>query len=97
MEPEAIWNACKDIFSHLGTQEEKKEHAESTYPELCQRYPKLVEVCCSPATKSLDTLRFMVDRMKDMAQRGLSEFNASAQVGQKLFAKYLPGDKSKKE
>lgn len=100
MEPEAIWNACKDIHSHVGTEEEKKEYAHTEYAELCERYPKLVEVCCSPTTPSLETLRFMVDRLKDMTHRGLTEFNASAQVGQRLFAKYLPQnnkDKSKLE
>ena len=67
---------------------DKEKHFFDIYPEFAEKYPMFFKIACSE-TIDLPTLNFMLNTLDKMTNKETTEYNASAQVGQMLFDKYV--------
>jgi len=80
----------KKIVNHIRTSpvDNKEAHFSLQYTTFRKKYPNLYTMACNDAI-SLDNLNFMLEMLKHMNQSGLSQHDASAQVGQLLYSQYV--------
>lgn len=70
------------------TIENKEEYYAKKYPELKEKYPVFFTMSCS---KNIDTRMFnyIIDMAKKVKEDKIKETDATIEVGQKLFDKYI--------
>jgi hypothetical protein len=68
---------------------DKKNHFEQKYPEFVKKYPGLFEMACNKTDMDMSNLNFMLSMLNKMNHENVSQYNASATVGQMLFSKYV--------
>jgi len=67
----------------------KAQHFENIYGNFKKKYPTLYEKACSDNEMDMVTLNFMLGMLGKMNNESLSQYDASAQVGQMLYDKYI--------
>lgn len=83
----------------VSTISNKEEHFGTKYSNFKNKYPILFKSACD-GTLDMTNLGFMMDALRRMERDNLSQYDASAQVGQMLYEKYVEptlGDIEKKE
>jgi hypothetical protein len=67
----------------------KTVHFEKIYENFKTKYPKLYEKACSNNEMDIANLNFMLSMLNKMNNENLTQYDASAQVGQMLYDKYI--------
>lgn len=67
----------------------KAKHFESIYGNFKTKYPTLYEKACSDNKMDIDNLNYMLGMLNKMNNENMSQFDASAHVGQMLYDKYI--------
>lgn len=81
-----IMNIVKKILE--SPLENKEEYFGIKYPNFKNKYPVLFKTSCD-GTIDIQNLEFMMSALFRMESNGLSQYDASAQVGQMLYEKYV--------
>lgn len=68
---------------------DKAQHFEKIYGNFKEKYPKLFEKACSDDQMDIANLNFMMSMLNKMNNENMTQFDASAQVGQMLYDKYI--------
>jgi hypothetical protein len=68
---------------------DKAKHFENIYENFKTKYPKLYEKACSDNQMDIANLNFMLGMLNKMNNENMTQFDASAQVGQMLYDKYI--------
>jgi hypothetical protein len=69
--------------------EDKAKHFENIYGNFKKKYPKLYEKACSNNEMDIVNLQFMMNMLNNINSENMSQYDASAQVGQMLYDKYI--------
>jgi hypothetical protein len=85
---EEILEIIRDIRNSNLTPKQRESHFEKKYSDFNDRYPYLFTMACG---ESLDetTLNYILTMRQKVRTNTLSEFDASKEVGQKFFDKYM--------
>jgi hypothetical protein len=75
----------------------KAEHFAARYPEFKDKYAALFEMACSEQKVDMQNLVYMMEMLDKMKESNLSQYDASAKVGQMLFDKYIEPNMDKME
>lgn len=67
----------------------KAEYFASKYAVFKQRYPQLYALACKDEKFDTKTLEFMLEMLGKMGNETLTQYDASANVGQMLYDKYI--------
>jgi len=67
----------------------KTKHFENIYANFKEKYPKLYEKTCSDNEMDIANLNFMLGMLNKMKNENMTQFDASAHVGQMLYDKYI--------
>lgn len=67
----------------------KATHFENIYGNFKTKYPKLYEKACSDNEMDIANLNFMLGMLNKMNKEDMSQYDASAHVGQMLYDKYI--------
>lgn len=67
----------------------KEEYFSQQYANFKSKYPMLYKMACSPEKLDMNNLKFMVSVITTMKETNMSQFDASARVGQMLYDKYI--------
>lgn len=67
----------------------KAKHFENIYGNFKTKYPMLYEKACSHDEMDMRNLQFMLGMLNKMKNDDMSQFDASAHVGQMLYDKYI--------
>lgn len=67
----------------------KEQHFENIYGNFKKKYPNLYAKACSDKQMDIDNLNFMLSMLNKMNEDNVSQYDASAQVGQMLYDKYI--------
>ncbi len=68
----------------------KLSYFENIYGNFKKKYPILYEKACSDNKMEMANLEFMLSMLTQMgAENGVSQYDASAKVGQMLYDKYI--------
>lgn len=70
------------------TEANKEEVFGQQYPNFKEKYPVLFKCACD-GRLDLNNLQFMLDVLERMETEGVSQYDASAEVGQMLYSKYV--------
>lgn len=68
---------------------DKSKHFEKIYENFKTKYPMLYEKACSDNQMDIANLNFMISMLNKMNNENMTQFDASAQVGQMLYDKYI--------
>lgn len=68
---------------------DKAKHFENIYGNFKEKYPKLYEKACSNNEMDIANLNFMLGMLNKMNNENMTQFDASAHVGQMLYDKYI--------
>lgn len=75
----------------------KAEHFATRYPEFKDKYAALFEMACAEKKIDMQNLIYMMEMLDKMKEANLSQYDASANVGQMLFSKYIEPNMDKME
>jgi hypothetical protein len=67
----------------------KEEHFALQYANFKTKYPMLYKMACSPEKMDFNNLKYMVSVLSKMEETNMSQYDASARVGQMLYDKYI--------
>lgn len=67
----------------------KAAYFANTYANFMTKYPVLYEQACKNEKMDLKTLQFMLNMLEKMQTDDLTQHDASANVGQLLYDKYI--------
>lgn len=67
---------------------DKETHFGRKYSVFKDKYPNLFRVCCEGKIDKTN-LDFMLSMLSKMENQNLTQYDASAEVGQMLFSKYV--------
>jgi len=67
----------------------KAQHFENIYGNFKKKYPTLYTKACSDNKMDLDNLTFMLEMLNKMNTDNVTQYDASAEVGQLLYDKYI--------
>jgi hypothetical protein len=67
----------------------KAQHFETIYGNFKKAYPTLYAKACSNDKLDGVTLEFMLEMLKKMSSQNVTQYDASAEVGQMLYDKYI--------
>jgi hypothetical protein len=67
----------------------KVDYFEKQYANFKTKYPQLYQMACAPDKIDIKTLKYMISMLKRMEETDLTQFDASARVGQMLYDKYI--------
>lgn len=68
---------------------DKAKHFDKIYENFKTKYPKLYEKACSNNEMDIVNLNFMLSMLNRMNNENMTQYDASAQVGQMLYDKYI--------
>lgn len=91
---EMILRIVKEITS--STVENKEEYFAEKYENFKTKYPVLYDVACRPGI-DMANLEYMINLLGKMHDHRLSQHDASVNVGQMLYDKYIDGMVKTKE
>ncbi len=83
-------NMILDIVEKITNSEltNKEEYFGNKYPNFKNKYPVLFKTACD-GTLDMNNLSFMMSALRKMENEKVSQYDASAQVGQMLYEKYV--------
>jgi len=84
MDKTKILEIAEDI---RGNQRTKEEHF-NMHPDFAEKYPVLFDSLCNP-DMDMKMFYYMLDMMDKVQSNKQTQHNASVDVGQKLFNKYV--------
>ena len=67
---------------------QKEEVFAKKYPNFKEKYPVLFQCACD-GRLDMNNLEYMLNILGKMDREGVSQYNASAEVGQMLYTKYV--------
>lgn len=67
----------------------KAQHFESIYGNFKKKYPTLYAKACSNDELDVANLTYMLGMLNQMNNENVTQYDASAQVGQMLYDKYI--------
>ena len=67
----------------------KEAYFSSKYAQFKTKYPMLYEMACKEEKVDMTNLGFMLTMLDKMSQESVSQYDASASVGQMLYDKYI--------
>lgn len=68
---------------------DKSKHFEKIFENFKSKYPTLYEKACSDNEMDVANLNFMLSMLSKMKNENMTQFDASAHVGQMLYDKYI--------
>jgi hypothetical protein len=74
---------------NASTIKNKEEHFANQYSNFKSKYPMLYKMACAPEKIDMKNLKYMIGALQQMQDSTLSQFDASAHVGQMLYEKYI--------
>lgn len=74
----------------------KEEYFAQEYPNFKEKYPVLFTTVCG-RNVDINTLSFMLNVLEKMENTDLTQYDASAEVGQMLYTKYVEPNLPQKE
>lgn len=90
--PDEIYKIAKSISESKVSN--KKGYYKSIYKQFYDEQPILYEMCCEK-NFDISVLEYMLDMLSKMQSKEITTDQASVDVGQKLFNKYVDLSKSK--
>jgi activator of HSP90 ATPase len=69
--------------------ENKQQYFEDKYANFKKKYPKLFDMACSTEQMEISNLDFMLSMLSKMKDDSLTQHDASVQVGQFMYDKYI--------
>lgn len=78
------------------TVENKEEYFGQMYPNFKEKYPVLFQKVCD-GDLDINNLNYMLGLLEKIENENLSQFDASANVGQMLYARYVEPSLKEKE
>lgn len=63
----------------------KEEYFEKIYANFKTKYPVLYKMACTEKDMDLKTLEYMLDMLEKIKTNSMSQYDASAEVGQRLY------------
>lgn len=84
---EKIWNHSKEIRSKIKKGNSLKQIQEE-YCWLYETYPKIFSLACNEKM-DLNKLQYMLNKLADMKNGNISEYQASGQVGSVLAKEFV--------
>jgi hypothetical protein len=69
--------------------ENKQQYFEDKYANFNKKYPKLFDMACSTEPMELSNLDFMLSMLSKMKDESMTQHDASVQVGQFMYDKYI--------
>lgn len=85
---EEIIEMVKDMTSSKLSVKEKESHFSKKYYEFYENFPFLFKMACEPNFDN-KTFQYMLNMRSKVINNNMSEFEASKEVGQKFFDKYM--------
>jgi hypothetical protein len=73
---------------HSSQEKNKKTYFKRIYESFAKKYPHLFEMACS-GSMDISTLEFMLGMMDKMEQKETDQNQASVQVGEELFKRFV--------
>lgn len=67
----------------------KAQHFENIYGNFKKKYPTLYAKACSNDEMDITNLTFMLGMLQKMNNDNVTQYDASAEVGQMLYDKYI--------
>lgn len=67
----------------------KAQHFENIYSNFKKKYPTLFAKACSNEPMDVANLTFMLGMLQKMNNENVTQYDASAEVGQMLYDKYI--------
>jgi hypothetical protein len=67
----------------------KEEYFATKYANFKQQYPTLYALACKGERVDTNTLQYMLNMLEQMNTSTISQYDASASVGQMLYDKYI--------
>lgn len=80
----AIVNTIQDA-----TVSNKQEYFANKYANFKAKYPMLYALACKDEHVDTNTLQFMLNMLEQMNSSSITQYDASANVGQMLYDKYI--------
>jgi hypothetical protein len=71
------------------TVSDKFTYFETKYANFKKKYPMLYEQACKNSSFDMKSLDFMLQLLEQMQSSSVSQYDASASVGQMLYNKYI--------
>lgn len=75
------------VSSNLSVKE-KESHYSKEYPDFYENFPYLFKMACEPNFDK-KTFEYILNMRSKILSNNMSEFEASKEVGQKFFDKYM--------
>jgi hypothetical protein len=86
MDSEKIREIISEIQSSI--RHDKEEYFSNKYSEFKEKYPMMLAIACTTKL-DMNNLDFMFKLLGQIHNKEKSQFDASAQVGQMLFDRYV--------
>jgi len=67
----------------------KEEYFATIYPSFKDKYPVLFKMACTNNDMDISTLEYMLDMLQKIKDNNMTQYDASADVGQKLYDRYI--------
>lgn len=71
------------------TVDNKEQYFEKIYGNFKTKYPVLFKTACTETSMDMKTLEYMLDMLEKIKSNTLSQYDASAEVGQRLYNIYI--------
>ena len=88
MSTEEIINIVEKIAHYKGSSKDKQRVFRKSYPDFAEKYPVLFEMSAQDDF-DVNRLKYMLSLRSRVEQSKLSQYDASARVGQMLFDSYV--------
>jgi hypothetical protein len=67
----------------------KAVYFENKYSNFKKKYPKLYDMACNQPNMDMKNFEFMLSMLSKMQSSDISQYDASAEVGQFMYDKYI--------
>jgi hypothetical protein len=67
----------------------KEEYFATIYQSFKDKYPVLFKMACTINDMDISTLEYMLDMLQKIKNNNMTQYDASADVGKKLYDKYI--------
>ena len=88
MSSDEIIDIVEKIAQYKGSSKDKQRVFRKTYPDFVEKYPVLFEMSTQEGF-DINRLKYMLSLRSRVEQSNLSQYDASARVGQMLYDSYV--------
>lgn len=82
---EEIRAMIADIQANSSSIKDKKRTYRRVYPDFAEHYPTLFELACTDPSIDMQRLNFMLSMMEQVHAKGMTQHDASVEVGKNLY------------